>query len=180
LEQTVQREPPVQHSISETAASLLVLESGATFPFEATGYRGALDTAIVVQQRGESQASFEGRIRRTARQFAQAGVPLTTVALVVDQHRNQDHPERHSTALALAEQLRGGDAQLLLIADGAKRPLRHQLIALVGTLIEQDGVQQAIAIDFDARHMAELRAARAPTTVRPASSRSDASCMRAG
>lgn len=171
----------MQHSISESAtASLLVLESGATFPFEATGYRGALDTAIVVQQRGEPQASFEGRIRRTAREFALAGVPLVTVALVVDQHSGQAHPERRTTALALLEQLPRSDAQLLLIADGAKPPLRHQLIALVGRLIERDGVKQPIAIDFDARHMAELRAARAPTTVRQPSPDSGATLMHAG
>lgn len=170
----------MQPSTSEFAAgSLLVLESGATFPFEATGYRSALDTAIVVQQRGESQASLEGRIRRTARQLALAGAPLATGALVVDQHSGHDHPERRRVALAIVEQLARSGTQLLLIADGAKRPLRHELIALVGTLIEQDGVKQPIAVDFDACHMAELRAARAPTTVRQASPHSDASCMRA-
>lgn len=181
LERLLHWKTSMQLSASESTASLLVLESGATFPFEATGYRGALDTAVVVQQHGESQASFEGRIRRTARQLAQAGVPLATVALVVDQHSGHDHPERHDTVLALIEQLRHDDGtELLLVADGAKRPLRHELMTLVGTLIERDGVKYPIAIDFDARHMAELRAARAPTMVRSVPGRADTTSAHVG
>ena len=144
--------------VKSTEASLLVLESGATLPFEANGRRGAADTAIVVQRYGESQAALESRIRRTARQLELAGVPLSTVALVVDQSSGQRHPERRSTALALIAQLCHDDSQLLLIADGAKSRLRHELMALVGTLIEHDGIKSPIALDFDARHLATMRA----------------------
>lgn len=151
-----------------TAASLLVLESGATFPFEATGHRGAADTAIVVQRHGESQAALEDRIRRTARQLELAGAPLATVVLVVDQSSGRRHPERRSTALALIEHLAHHDTQLLLIADGAKSLLRRELMALVGTLIERDGIKSPIALDFDARHEAKLRAVE--ETERPCSS----------
>ena len=148
---------------SPTTASLLVLESGATFPFEASGYRGTLDTAVIVQQPGEPSSRLAQRICLTARDFARAGVPLETVAIVVDQRGAAHHPERRDTALALVEHS-PGDAQLVLIADGAKPTVRHELIELVGTLIERDGVKHSIAADFDAEHVAELRAARAPGT----------------
>ena len=153
-------------------ASLLVLESGATFPFEASGYRGTLDTAIIVQQRGEPSSRLAQRIRLAARDFARAGVPLDTVALIVDQHGAARHPERRDTALALVDHL-PGEAQLVLVADDARPAVRHELFELVGTLIERDGVQHPIAVDFDARQMAELRAARAPGTV-PSRGGSDA------
>lgn len=163
----------MQPSLSECVpVSLLVLESGATFPFEAAGYRRAVDTAIVVQQHGESKASLKGRIRRAARQLLLAGVSLTTVALVVDQNSDQRHPERYDTALALLEQLPANDAQLLLIADGARRPLRQDLMTLVGTLIERDHVKHSVAIDFDARTVAEPTAADTPKRVLPARGRS--------
>lgn len=155
-----------------TPVSLLVLESGAAFPLEATGYRRAPDTAIVVQQRGESEASLRGRIRRAARQLLVDGVRIAMVGLVVDQSSGQNHPERHGTALALIDELPDTDA-LLLIADGARRPLRQELMGLVGTLIERDHVKQSVAIDFDALPMAELRAAGTLGTLRPARGRSE-------
>jgi hypothetical protein len=159
----------VQPSTPESVpVSLLVLESGATFPFEATGYRRAPDTAILIQQPGESETRLADRIRRAARQLRLAGVPIATVALVVDQNSGQSHPERHRTALALLEQLSADDARLLLIAEGARRPLRHELIALAGTLIERDHVTRPIAIEFNALHIAELGITTAPGTGLPA------------
>lgn len=144
-------------------ASLLVLESDARFPFEASCYRGTIDTAIIVQQQGEPSGHLARRIGQAARELEQSGVRLGTVAIVVDQRGAAHHPERHDTALALIGHL-SGEAPLVLIADGAGPTVRHELIELVGTLIERDGVKHPLAVDFDAQHMAELRAVGAPGT----------------
>ncbi|HEY6728271.1 MAG TPA: hypothetical protein VI197_29880 [Polyangiaceae bacterium] len=131
-------------------------------PLRATGYPGTLDTAIIVQQPGESEASLHARIRRAAWLFGRAGIPIANVALVLNRHSS--HGGRHSTALALLELLPPDDAQLRLIADGGCRALRHELWDLAGTLIERDGVKHPIAIDFDASHLAELMTADASRT----------------
>lgn len=148
-------------------ATLLVVESGARPSFQATRYSGALDTAVVVQQPGESTASLHGRIRRAAWLFERTGTPLTTVALLVNPAGHHERAERRSTALALLELLPPDDSQLLLVADSASPSLRGELMALVGALIERDGVRHPIAVEFDARHVAPLRAAAAAQSAQP-------------
>jgi hypothetical protein len=142
----------------------LVLEQGATFPFEVARYRGGSDTAIIVQQHGESPGSLTRRIRHSAKELQRSGVTLETVALIVSPHAMQT--QRRSTVLALAEHL-DAHRTLVLVADRGAPSLQHELISLVGTLIEQDHIKQSIAVDFDAARMAEPRGEAAPLLERP-------------
>ncbi len=161
-------------------ASLLVLETGATFPFEATGYRGTSDTAILVQQRGESVTSLSHRIHHAAAELRQSGVRLETVAFIVAAQGSAPPNPRRQTVLALLDVLDDGQS-LLLVGDHASPGLQHELISLVGRLFEEDNVRQSIAIDFDATKMAKLRAARIPllTRSRQSSESSEPCCAEA-
>ena len=149
-------------------SSLLVLEPDAVFPFEAIGYRGSSDTAILVQQRGETPPQLARRIRREARELALSGSRLTTVLLIVGQREQAPGNGRRTIARVLIEQLSDAEGTLVLVADRAGPELRHDLMTLVGELIEHDGIKQSIAADFETKHMAQLRATGAPLLARPA------------
>lgn len=146
-------------------AHLLILESGAAFPFQAAGYRGGHDTAIIVQQRGEPTESLRNRIRHAARELELSGVRVDMMALVIATTQSTEYPERAELARVLLDQLEP-EGTLVLVADAASPVLQQSLLGLVGDLIERDGVKQTVAVDFDAKHMAELRAARVPPVVR--------------
>ena len=148
------------------STSLFVLESGARFPSYASDYRGS-DTAIVHQQPGEPEANLARRVRQSAQKLQLTGVPLGTVILIVGERHGSRHSDRRRVALTLVEQL-PRDGQLVLVADGAKPPLQRALMALVGTLIEQDHLRHSIALDFDIHPITELRTARAPLLSREA------------
>jgi hypothetical protein len=90
------------------------------------------------------------------------GAKPETVVLIVSHRGRPASPDRRRIARALIEQLDSIDGTLILVADRAGPELRQDLMTLVGTLIEEDGVKHSIAMDFDATRMAELRATHAP------------------
>ncbi len=145
-----------------TTATLLVLEADAAFPLVAANYGNPANTAIVVQQPGESPQSLRRRIAYEGRELELMGTKPETVVLVVNGRNRALGQHRRQIARALIDQLGSANGTLILVANGASPSLRQELMTLVGTLIEEDGVKHSIAIDFAAQRMAALRSAHAP------------------
>ena len=156
-------------------ATLLVLEADAAFPLAPAGYRSPCNTAIIVQQCGESPMNLKRRIRHEATELELMGAKPETAVLIVNGRNRSWSPHRRQIARALINQLGSAEGTLIFVADRASHELRQELMMLVGTLIEEDGVKHSIAIDFDAQRMAELRSAPAPMLTRASRAR-EANC----
>jgi hypothetical protein len=156
-------------------ATLLVLEADAAFPLAGARYRDPSNTAIIVQQHGEPPMSLKRRIAREARELELMEAKPETAVLIVNGRNRTEGRYRKQIARALIDQLGSVEGILIVVADRASHELRAELMTLVGTLIEEDGVKHSIAIDFDTKRMAELRSGRAPLLTRASRTR-EAEC----
>lgn len=148
----------------EQTASIVVLETGASWPKLAQELQRRATHAIVESQpSSESSTAFTERVRARIAKLRAEGVALKyTVMAISDCAAGEQEHARQEIARTLIDAMRGGEGELTFAAsEHVADDVRHHLLSLAGSLVDElRGAPIGVRVRFTSSSDSAIRAVR--------------------